>query len=172
MPGAREANLAALAVGGVLAVVLFVLIAGRLRHLDPLPQPMTPALLVMVAPFEVGFLAYVNVTGRVDMFAGLLFYFGLFIFLVLAPKVFRRSVPFGASWWAVSFPTAALSVAALKYAGAVKSAAVEGIAAAILVFLTVVIAVLFVRTLIILANGELLGARRDAQRGSAGYAAT
>jgi tellurite resistance protein len=156
VPGAREANLAALAIGGVLAVVLFVLIAARLRHHEPLPGPMTPALLVMVAPFEVGFLAYVNTTGRFDMFAGLLFYFGFFIFLVLAPKVFRRSVPFGVPWWAVSFPMAALSVAALKYAGAVRSPLVEAIAAAILGFLTLVIAVLFVRTLVIVASGKLL----------------
>jgi tellurite resistance protein len=155
-PGAREANLAALAIGGVLAVVLFVLIVSRLRHHEPLPLGMTPALLVMVAPFEVGFLAYVNTVGRVDMFAALLFYFGLFLFLVLAPKVFRRKVPFGVPWWAVSFPMAALSIAALKYAAVADSIVIDGVAAAILIFLSVVIAVLFGRTAAILTNGRLL----------------
>ena len=55
----------------------------------------------------VGFLAYVNVTGHVDLFAGMLFYFGLFLFVLLSWRVFRRPVPFAPSWWAISFPMAA-----------------------------------------------------------------
>lgn len=52
-----------------------------------------PSLLILVAPFEVGFAAYVNLTGRVDLSAGPLFYFGVFLLVVLGPKVFKRSVP-------------------------------------------------------------------------------
>jgi tellurite resistance protein len=155
---ARELNLFALAVGAVLALVLVVLIVSRLRHHDPLPLPMTPSLLVLVAPFEVGFLAYTSMTNRFDMVASVLFYFGLFLFLVLAPKVFRKSIPFGAPWWAVSFPMAALSIAALKYAAAQGGWGLHALAVVLLAALTGAIAVLFVRTVIILFNGKLLGA--------------
>ncbi|MCW2241662.1 SLAC1 anion channel family protein [Azospirillum canadense] len=146
---AYEVNLFALAIGSVFAVTLFVLIAARFRHFDPMPAPMTPVLLVLIAPFEVGFLAYTNMTHSIDMFSAMLFYFGLFLFLVLVPRVFHPSVPFGVPWWAVSFPMAALSIAALKYASAQGGWGTTIIAALILAALTVLIAVLFVRTLVI-----------------------
>lgn len=157
MAWAHQANLAAIAVGTVVALVFYALIFSRLVHRDPLPPGMTPSLMVLIAPFAVGFLAYVNLFGKVDAFAGLLFWFALFIFLVTAFKVFRPSVPFTPSWWAISFPLAALASAALKYAHAVQLGFVTAIAIATLALLSIVIAVLLVRTLHILFNGKLLG---------------
>ena len=103
-----------------------------------------------------GFLAYTNVFGEIDRFASVLFYFGLFLFVVLSFKVFRRDVPFAPSWWAISFPIAALSNAALKYAHAQDSTLLTAIAAVILLFLTVTLFVLTVRTLASLFSGKLL----------------
>jgi len=156
MPWAHEVNLFALAVGTVIALLFFTMIMSRIIHHEPLPAGMVPSLLILMAPFEVGFLAYASVTGRVDTFAGLLFYFGLFLFLVLAPKIFRRGIPFTTGWWAVSFPMAALATAALKYAAVVQVWPLKLIAIALLALLTAVIAVLLVRTLRILLNGKLL----------------
>ncbi|HEY9024749.1 MAG TPA: SLAC1 anion channel family protein [Burkholderiaceae bacterium] len=158
MAWAAEVNLAALAVGAVLALVLFALIVGRLVHQAPMAQGMRPSLVVLVAPFAVGHLAYTNVFGGVDGFSALLFYFGLFVFLVVAPKVFRRDTPFSPGWWAVSFPMAALTNAALKYAAARGSMALTAIAIALLGFLTLAIAVLAWRTARIALNGRLLSA--------------
>ncbi len=84
-------------------------------HHDPMPDKLTPSLIILVAPFEVGFLAYLNIKGQVDMFAAVLSYFGLFIFTITFLKVFRRRLPFMLTWWAVGFPIAALANAALKY---------------------------------------------------------
>ncbi|CAN7503296.1 SLAC1 anion channel family protein [Pseudoduganella sp. LjRoot289] len=156
MPWAHEVNLLAVAVGSVLAMAYFVMIFSRLVHGDPLPAGMTPSLLILMAPFEVGFLAYVNLVQQVDLFAAVLFYFGLFLFAVLALRVFRPAVPFAASWWAVSFPLAALASAALKYADATGSAVLTALAAGLLAFLSVTIAVLLVRTLHALFSGKLL----------------
>jgi tellurite resistance protein len=152
----HEINMLALGIGTAIAIVFYVMIFSRLVHADPLPNGMLPSLMVMIAPFEVGFLAYVNVTQRVDMFAAMLFYFGLFMFLVLAPRVFRRSVPFGAAWWGISFPIAALVNAAIKYAGVADSVGLLILAAVLLAFLTVAIAVLLLRTLYWLYTGKLL----------------
>jgi tellurite resistance protein len=158
MTWAHEVNLFAAGVGAILALAFFTLIFSRLMHKEPLAPGMVPSLMILMAPFEVGFLAYVNLTQRVDAFAALLFYFGFFLFLVLGVKVFRPSNMFGPGWWAISFPMAALSNAALKYAAAQNTAGLYYLAAAILVILTVTIVVLFVRTIQTLVNGKLLGA--------------
>jgi tellurite resistance protein len=156
MEWAHAVNLFAAGVGAVVALVFFTMIFTRLVHKEPLAPGMVPSMMIMIAPFEVGFLAYVSVMQRVDMFAALLFYFGLFLFIILALKIFRLSIPFAPGWWAISFPMAALSNAALKYAAAENTSVLHGIAGIILAILTVAIAVLFVRTLHILANGKLL----------------
>ena len=156
MAWATEFNLFALAVGAVLALVFFTRIFSRLVHEAAPAKGMVPSLMILIAPFEVGFLAYTNVFGEIDRFASVLFYFGLFLFVVLSFKVFRRDVPFAPSWWAISFPIAALSNAALKYAHAQDSTVLMVIAAVILLFLTVALSVLLVKTLTSLLSGKLL----------------
>ncbi|WP_219836894.1 SLAC1 anion channel family protein [Paenibacillus sp. R14(2021)] len=155
-PWAHEINLFSLAVGGTVALVYFTLILSRLIHHAPMPAGLTPSMIIMIAPFEVGFLGYTNFEQRIDQFASILFYFGLFLFIVLFFKVFKKSIPFGASWWGVSFPMAALTNAALKYALFVDSWLLIAIAAVILALLSIVVVVLFVRTMKILFNGTLL----------------
>ncbi len=156
MPWAYEVNLFALAVGTMIALLFFTMIMSRMIHHEPLPAGSVPSLLILMAPFEVGFLAYTNMMRTVDGFAGLLFYFGLFIFLTLAPKVFRKGIPFAAGWWAISFPMAALASAALKYALFVQAWPLQLIALTLLGLLTVAITVLLARTLHFLLNGKLL----------------
>jgi len=156
MTWAHEINLLAVGIGSVVAVVFFVMIFARLVHGEAIPSAMLPSLMIMIAPFEVGFLAYVGMTSKVDMFSAMLFYFGLFLAIIVGFKIFRRSVGFSPSWWAISFPLAALSNAALKYADASQSQVLWIIAIAILLFLSVVICILFVRTLYWLCSGRLL----------------
>lgn len=158
MPWAHELNLFALAVGSILALVFFTLIIARLIHQDTIAPQLMPSMMILIAPFEVGFLAYTHFIQQVDQFAGLLFYFGLFLFLILAVKVFRKRIPFAAGWWAVSFPIAALANAALEYAGHVHAWPLTGLAILLLAFLSILIAVLAIRTLHILVNGKLLAA--------------
>ncbi|CAN5276008.1 SLAC1 anion channel family protein [soil metagenome] len=146
MAWAAEINLLAVAVGAVLALVLFVMIVTRLVHRAPLAPAMTPSLMILLAPFAVGFLAYSNIVGGIDRFAALLFYFALFMFAVIAPKVFRPSVRFSPGWWAISFPMAALTNAALKYAESRASAPLWVLAVVLLGTLSVALAVLTVRT--------------------------
>jgi tellurite resistance protein len=154
----HEVNLLAAAIGGVSALVFFVLIFSRLVHHEPLAAAMRPSKMILVAPFAVGFIAYVNLVQKVDMFAALLFYFGLFLFVIISYRLIARPAPFSSSWWAIGFPIAALSNSALLYAGAVGGRGLEVIAVLLLIVLTVAIAVLAVRTLHALATGRLLTA--------------
>jgi len=153
---AHEVNLFSLAVGTMIALLFFTMIMSRMIHHEPVPAAMVPSLMILMAPFEVGFLAYTNFTQKVDTFSGLLFYFGLFIFIALAPKVFRRGIPFASGWWAISFPMAALTSAALKYSMFVQAWPLKMMAIILLATLSIAIIVLFVKTLHFLLNGKLL----------------
>ncbi len=155
MAWASEINLFAGAVGAVMGLVLFAMIVSRLVHRDPLASAMTPSLMILVAPFAVGFLAYINIVGDIDRFAALLFYFGLFMFAVVAPKVFRPSVNFTPAWWTIGFPMAALVNAALKYAEFRASAPLWVLAIVLLGVLSLALTILLARTVQIALNGKL-----------------
>ena len=122
-----------------------------------MPQPQRPSLLILVATFAVSFSAYHSVVGEVDLFASSLFYLAVFMFAVLAPKLLRlrSDTLFHVSWWAVSFPLAATTNAALKFAVHQPSWPAQSFALAILAFTTFVILSLSARTIAGIARGEL-----------------
>jgi tellurite resistance protein len=151
---AHEVNLFAFATGAVMALVLIVLIFQRLRHFESLPPASRPVLMMLVAPFAVGFLAYTNLK-EVDMLAAVLVYFGWFLMLVLAPVVFRFGNGFGVGWWAISFPLAALSIASFRYAGATGGVFLMAMSTLLFAFVAVSISILLVRTLHLVLSGSL-----------------
>jgi tellurite resistance protein len=131
------------------------LIFSRLVHHEPLVAGMRPSKMILVAPFAVGFVAYVNLVHKVDMFASLLFYFGLFLFVIISYRLFLKPPPFSQNWWAIGFPMAALSNAALMYSSAVGGQALNFIALLLLFLLSAAILVLSIRTLHTLVAGRL-----------------
>jgi tellurite resistance protein len=146
-----------LAVGLFFAVPLFTLIFSRLVFEPPMPDALQPTLLILIAPFAVGFSAYVATTGDVDLFAESLYMLTLFVLAVLLGRM-RHLVlccPFRVSWWAVSFPLAASSIAALRFAAAEPGLITDAIALGLLALATGVIAALLVRTLVGIVRGEL-----------------
>ncbi len=151
-----QVNLLAAAIGGVSAVVFFIRIFSRIVHEAPLAEAMQPSMMILVAPFPVGFIAYVNLVQRVDAFAALLFYFGLFLFAVISGRLLMKPPPFSPAWWAVGFPVAALTGAALMYAGSVGTFYLGVIAALLLIALSIGVFVLAVRTVFALFTGRLL----------------
>jgi tellurite resistance protein len=157
VPGADALSMFGLAVGMFFAVPLFTLILSRLIFEEPLPQPQQPSLMILVATFAVGFTAYSSVAGRADLFASSLFLLAVFMFAVLVPRLLRLrgSTPFHVSWWAVSFPLAAMANAALKFAVHQPSWPTNAFALAVLAFTTLVILSQSVRTIAGIAKGEL-----------------
>lgn len=149
--------IACLAIGLFFAVPLFTMVFSRLLFEEPLPDALQPTLLILVAPFAVGFSAYIATTGSVDLFAEALYALTLFILTILLGRLrlLGRCCPFRVSWWAVSFPLAASAVAAIRFAGARQGVVADAIAVALLVLASVVIAGLTVHTLLGLARGEL-----------------
>jgi len=157
LPGAQAVSAFGLAVGMFFAVPLFTLNLSRLMFDEPMPLAQQPSLLILLAPFAVSFLAYVSVVGRVDLFASALFYLSVFMFAVLAPRLLalRGATPFHVSWWAVSFPLAAMSNAALNFALHRPSLPAQAFAFAVLAFTTLVILSMVLRTAAAIARGQL-----------------
>ena len=147
----------ALAVGLFFAVPLFTLIFSRLLFEPPLPDALKPSLLILVAPFAVGTSAYVVTAGQTDLFAEALYALTLFVLAVLLGQLrnLPSCCPFRVSWWAVSFPLAASSIAALRFAAAEPGIITDTIAIALLALATLVIAALLGRTVFGAFNGEL-----------------
>lgn len=156
VPAWHEPMLFALAVGLFFAVPLFVMVFSRLVFQESLPLALQPTLLILVAPFAVGFSAYVAVMGKVDAFARALFYLTLFVMAVVLGRlqIIVRKQSFQLSWWAVSFPLAASAGAALRFADATPSTLSRVLAMGLLAFATVVILALLLRTLKGVVRGE------------------
>ena len=98
-PWAHEINLMALAIGGIIALVFLTMILTRLIHHDPLPAGLTPSLMIMIAPFEVGFsgLCELRASHRSFRVAPVL------LRVVSVRRAVLQSIQkidsFGASWW-------------------------------------------------------------------------
>ncbi|QNK01505.1 SLAC1 anion channel family protein [Dyella telluris] len=147
----------AMAVGLFFAVPLFTLIFSRLLFQDPIPEGLRPSLMILVAPFSVGYSTYLTVTRSQDVFAEALYLISLFLLAVLIGQMryLARCCPFRVSWWAVSFPLAASAICAIKFAGVNPSPFTHGVAIFLLAVASLSIVGLFVRTLKGLLSGEL-----------------
>ncbi len=157
LPPMHGVMVLALAVGLFFAVPLFTLIFSRLLFEPPMPDALKPSLLILVAPFAVGYSTYTLTAGHTDLFAEALFMLTLFMLAVLLGQLRNLPLccPFRVSWWAVSFPLAACSIAALRFAGAEPGVVTDAIALALLGLATLVIGALLGRTLLGIFKGEL-----------------
>lgn len=94
----------------VMVTVLFQ----RLIFYKPLPPKLLPTLFILAAPPAVGFIAYVRLTGEMDVFARILFYIAVF-FVILLFSMARSfaGMKFFVSWWAYTFPLCAVTIASI-----------------------------------------------------------
>jgi tellurite resistance protein len=139
---------------GLLPIVL----ARLFVHESPVPPKLLPTLAVLVAPPAVAFLAYLRLAPvDLDPFARVLYYSALAFFGLLLTQLPRLAkLPFFLSWWAYSFPLAALTAATLAMAQSLgKPAAMIGLSWTLLVALSALIIALAARTLRAMLGGEI-----------------
>jgi len=142
--------------GLVFWIVLLTLVINRLIFHDPLPERLYPTLVILIAPPAVAFIAYLRLGLEVDAFARILLNAGYVFAAVVATQLPRfRRLPFALSWWALSFPLAALAVASLLFADAVDSYTHRLVGLALVAFLAVVIIGLAWRTGKAVIAGEI-----------------
>ena len=101
-------------VGVLLWSVLMTIVFYRVLFHHPLDERLMPTLFILVAPPAAGFIAYLQLTGGLDVYANALFFTGLFLAALLFSQIGRfLRLGFFLTWWAYSFPLAALSIASL-----------------------------------------------------------
>jgi tellurite resistance protein len=155
--GQEELLTFSLGLGLFFAVPLFTLVMSRLLFEEPLPDSLQPSLMILVAPFALGFSAYVNITGTVDRFASALYVLTIFMLSVVIGRIRYLAIccPFRLSWWAVSFPSAGAAVCALRYAQHTSNVFTDSVAIVLLIGVTLLLFAMTLKTLTNLARGNL-----------------
>jgi tellurite resistance protein len=98
----------------------------------------------------------VQLAGGLDAFARILLNAAYVFAALVAVQVPRLArLPFALSFWALSFPIAALAIASFRYGALAGSPAHGWIGAAVLALLTAVVAGLLLRTGRAIARGEI-----------------
>jgi len=130
-------------IGIVFWVVLMTIIFNRVLFHHPIDQKLMPTLFILIAPPAVGFVSYERLTGDLDAFARVLYYSGLFLTLLLFTQVPRFSrLGFFLSWWAYSFPLAAISIASMVMYEQTGASVYAWIGGGLLVLLTAIVGLL------------------------------
>jgi len=141
--------------GLVFWIILLTLVMNRLIFHDPLPARLLPTLVILIAPPAVAFVAYMRLTSDMDAFARILLNSGyVFAAVVLTQSGKFARLPFALSWWALSFPVAALTIASFSYAHETGSVAHQFVAGLLMAALVAIVAVLLYRT------GRAIAARK------------
>lgn len=133
-------------------IILFSIILNRIIFHNQFAPKFMPTLFILIAPPAIGFISYIKLTGSLDFFAQILFNLGLF-FTILVFVMYKNfiNIKFFISWWAFTFPMAAITLATvLMYDLTHKF--FYGLLAYILMTITTVIIILVARQTIIHMN--------------------
>jgi tellurite resistance protein len=143
-------------IGLVFWPILLSIIFYRVIFHATLPERLMPTLFILIAPPAVGLLSYLKLTGEVDAFAQVLYNSALFFTLLLFVQVkwFMR-LKFYLSWWAYSFPLAAITIATLAMFHETGSVLYLRLAGLLLGIASVVIGGLVIRTIIAVVRREI-----------------
>lgn len=137
-------------------VILLVIFFNRIIFHHPLPQKLAPTLFILIAPPVIGFVAYTKLTGGISEFGMILYYIGLFFtFLLLSQIRMFSKIKFFLSWWAYSFPMAAITIATILMYHSTETLGFKYIAIAFAILLTALITLLLTRTAIAVFRKEI-----------------
>ncbi len=104
--------------GLLLTFLVFILVFQRLMFQEGLAATLQPTLLLLSGPFALLYANYQQITGKQDLTADFFFYSSIFLLLLLGRKLIFTlvKVQFTITWWATSFPLAAITAAAFRFA--------------------------------------------------------
>jgi tellurite resistance protein len=143
-------------IGLLFWLVLMTIIFYRVIFHQALPGKLTPTLFILIAPPAVGFISWVQLTGSIDAFGRILYYAALFLTLMLATQLQRFArLQFFLSWWAYSFPMAAITIATLLMYRSTGLVFFKGLSILLLALLNLIIVMLVVKTLVAIARKQI-----------------
>lgn len=143
-------------IGIIFWLVLFTIIFYRVLFHNPLPGKLMPTFFILIAPPAVGFIAYTKLNGDIDNFARVLYYGGLFLTLLFLTQAGRFiSLPFALSWWAYSFPLAAITLATFVMFELTGAVLFQTLGIGLLALLTLIVGLLIYRTFLAARAGQI-----------------
>lgn len=149
-------NVSALSIGLFFTLPLITLILSRIFFFQKLPNKLMPSLMILIAPFAVGALAY-QATFAQDTLMFALYIVALFLFIALSPQLFKiaHACPFRVTWWAIGFPLAALLNATFSVANWLHSPILHNIGILFLGTFSLIFLWLIGRTFAGIFSGEM-----------------
>lgn len=144
------------AIGLIMWLTLFIIIFNRILFHHPLPKKLIPTLFILFAPPAIAFIAYVKLTSNLDAFARILYYGSIFLALVIFIQVKKYiKLPFFISWWAYTFPTAALTIATTLMFHETKIVFFKTLAISLLSILLIILVITSKKTIQAIKRKEL-----------------
>ncbi len=152
-----ELNWFLFSVGLMFWIILLPIIMNRLFFHEPVPEFLLPSLFIFIAPPAVAFLAFTNLTmNALSPFAIFLYDAALFFFMLMLFQIGRLSkLPFTLSWWAYSFPVAAITTATYKYGTLSGTGWFTSLGNTLYILLAALIVFLLLRTLMAMMKKKI-----------------
>jgi tellurite resistance protein len=134
-------------IGVVFWPVLLTIIYYRVIFHPALPEKLIPTFFILIAPPAVGFLSYLQLNGGLDNFARILYFIALFFTLLVFSQMRQfTKLKFFLSWWAYSFPMAAISIATMVMYQKTQNVFFSATGIVLLTILTLFISMLIIKT--------------------------
>ncbi len=95
-------------------IIVLTILINRIIFHNQLVQKFMPTMFILIAPPAVGMVSYIKMGYGFDMFTSAMYNLALFfsLLLVFMAKNFLK-LKFFISWWAFTFPVAAMSIASM-----------------------------------------------------------
>ncbi len=115
-PGYHDISIFCTSVGIMTGIPVIALLLARSIIGRPLADTVQPSLMILMAPFGMGYITYSDTFGP-DNFATLFICDGMFLFVPIVCKIasVMLRAPFCMGWWSVSFPSMAFTNGVLKF---------------------------------------------------------
>ncbi|WP_020394350.1 SLAC1 anion channel family protein [Thiolinea disciformis] len=143
-------------VGLLFWVILSSIVYYRILFHTPPAARLITSLLMLIAPPAIGFMAYLQLTQSFDAFALCLYYASLFLTLLLFTQLHLLArLRFCLSWWAYSFPLAAITLATFSMYQKTQTFFFLWLGIFLLLMLNIVIVILLVNTIRAILNNAI-----------------
>ncbi len=143
-------------IGFFLWLIFMTIVFYRIIFHEPLEEKLIPTFFILMAPPAIGFIAYVKLTGEVDVFARIMYYFSLFLFIALLMQFkYFSKIKFYLSSWAYSFPLDAFAIATIFIYHETGITLFKYVAIFSLSLLSLIVALLIYKTILAIKNKDI-----------------
>jgi len=144
-------------VGLVFWLVVKSVLVNRIIFHAPMQARLIPTLFIFIAPPAVGFVSYLALNdGQINQFAMVLYYFAVAMTLLMLVSVHKfMQLQFALSWWAFTFPVAAMVIASYQMAQNTGVVFYQYIGGFLHALLTLLIVFLLYKTMMAVKNQQI-----------------